>query len=451
MVARRELEAELERARGRVRERLSASASGEAIARAVHAANDEAALEALSSAARESAGLRLASVHVRSRDIQGSTREILEDKLARAHRVLCAEGGAGAGERREIARSLRDGLGGDADYLLVDVDSLEIRALRGYPGPLARHVLETLGPDGMWDVVSRFVDRRAVWIYALGVKCLRTGESHFFEKSVHGTIIAPKFDGSFKNGIDSTAFVSMFQPIGALRTLSEMSFDERTKTSPRHAAIEQFLTFFKAKSSPATTFQRMHEAQSAEVRLSEDSGEDLPIKDSNIARIAKQAVLRSSPATSTPTSLTELLETSTRRRRSGAMNEDAVEEDRSHGDLSPVSTDTLNPAAAKPRGRPPGRPPGRPRGRPPGRPRGRPPGRPPGRPRGRPPGRPRKTQLPPENFPMKVSTRGQTARERNASPPSKDATPPLAPTRTTSNTISGEKPSLWEIVCEDTR
>ena len=494
MVARIDLEAELDRARRGARARSSDSESEDAIARVVHVSNDEGALEALALAARARAGLRVASVHVRSRDVQGSTREILEDKFARTHRALCAEGEGGSGD---VARNLRRGLGGDVDYALVDVDSLEIRALRGYPGPLVGHAFETIGPDGVWDIVSRFVDRRAVWIYAIGVRCLQTGEHRFFESAVHGTMISPKVDGRSKSGVGSADFGTMFQPIGSLQTLSEMSIDERMKISPRHAAIEQLLTFFKATSSPATTFQGTRESQSARMRLSDDSGDDLPLRDTNIAQIAKQAVLRSSPASSSPTSLAELLETSTRPGRNATTNENVVEKHSSRDDRTnaPETTNAVEAVEEKARGRPPGRPrgrpPGRPSGRPPGRSSGRPPGRPPGRARratgrstrqatgrlpgpprgrateqaigllpGRPPGhatrrspgRPRKHRLAVEISPKQLDTRERTGRERTSSllRRSGDPVSPRATKRVKANTIDAGKSSLWAILY-DTR
>jgi inosine triphosphate pyrophosphatase len=175
-------------------------------------------------------------------------REIVENKLEWASKMFFHPPSDGktmdnhdSQERNaSMANRLREGLGGDADYLLVDAESLEIKALRGFPGPYVKPMIDTLGPDGLWDLMSRHCDRRAELKCALGVKCLRTGEQKIFVSSRSGVLVVPRGE---MQANDEDGLQSVFKPEDCHKTLAELEYSERMKISHRQDALLEFLTY----------------------------------------------------------------------------------------------------------------------------------------------------------------------------------------------------------------
>lgn len=204
----------------------------------------------------------LGAVPVRVTPIQGTLREVVRDLLDQAYEALFAPrttadrtGSAGLGFGRlswggapterinetpadAAVEALRRGLGGDIQYLLVDAQSLGLSALNGFPGACHESALAKLGSRGLWDLVSRHADRRAELSLALGVRCLRTGESWMFEETMSGTVVEPR-------GIAPGRCLawSVFQKDGEKLTLAEMRLDELVAVSHRSAALGRFIRF----------------------------------------------------------------------------------------------------------------------------------------------------------------------------------------------------------------
>lgn len=208
----------------------------------------------------------LGAVPVRVTPIQGTLREVVGDLLEQAYEALFAPrtrnrttnrmgsaAGLGFGRlswggapterinetRADVAvEALRGGLGGDIQYLLVDAQSLGLSALNGFPGACHESALAKLGARGLWDLVSRHADRRAELRLALGVRCLRTGESWMFEETMSGTVVEPR-------GIAPGRCLawSVFQKDGETMTLAEMQLDELVTVSHRSAALGRFIQF----------------------------------------------------------------------------------------------------------------------------------------------------------------------------------------------------------------
>jgi len=209
----------------------------------------------------------LGAVPVRVTPIQGTLREVVGDLLEQAYEALFGPtttrnatttnrmGGTSLGFGRlswggaptarinetpaDVAvEALRGGLGGDIQYLLVDAQSLGLSALNGFPGACHESALAKLGARGLWDLVSRHADRRAELRLALGVRCLRTGESWLFEETMSGTVVEPR-------GIAPGRCLawSVFQKDGEKMTLAEMRLDELVAVSHRSAALGRFIQF----------------------------------------------------------------------------------------------------------------------------------------------------------------------------------------------------------------
>ena len=114
--------------------------------------------------------------------------------------------------------------------VLVEDTSLELAGLGGFPGPLIRWLLLSVGPEGICRISGCFDDRRAT---ARCLICATDGTTEFFgEGVVEGTIApSPRGDGGF--GWDS-AFVPSD---GGGRSYGEMSEEEKNLISPRHKAF----------------------------------------------------------------------------------------------------------------------------------------------------------------------------------------------------------------------
>lgn len=133
---------------------------------------------------------------------------------------------------------LREGMGGDPDYVVVDFESLEVRALRGFPGPCVGYMLDVLGPNGVWDVVSHHADRAAWHRVILMAKRVETGDVEIFESAVPGEVVPPESGAKRSDGVRT-----IFKPNNCHRPVAAFSNDARLELSPRRDAHAQFLAF----------------------------------------------------------------------------------------------------------------------------------------------------------------------------------------------------------------
>ncbi len=123
--------------------------------------------------------------------------------------------------------------------VLVEDVSLVFTEFKKLPGPLIKWFYETLGNEGLCDLVDKLGSRGAVAqvVFAL---CDEDGV-HAFEHTRMGTI-ALKPRGEIGFGWDS-----IFIPEGYTKTLSEMTPDEKHESSMRKVALEKLLTYLQSK------------------------------------------------------------------------------------------------------------------------------------------------------------------------------------------------------------
>jgi len=114
--------------------------------------------------------------------------------------------------------------------VLVEDTALELTGLGGFPGPLVRWLLTSIGPEGICKIASCFGEAGAT---ARCLVCAYDGSSEVFgEGVVEGSIaLNPRGGGGF--GWDS-AFVPSD---GRGRTYGEMSEDEKNLISHRRKAF----------------------------------------------------------------------------------------------------------------------------------------------------------------------------------------------------------------------
>lgn len=114
------------------------------------------------------------------------------------------------------------------DAVLTDDTALYCDGLNGLPGPLIKWFLESLGKDGLVDLLrNKNSSGRVTCLLSLGL--LKTGEILQFEGTVNGQFIQPR--GQYGFGWDP-----VFMPDGHSITYGEMGPEIKNKISHRAVA-----------------------------------------------------------------------------------------------------------------------------------------------------------------------------------------------------------------------
>lgn len=111
--------------------------------------------------------------------------------------------------------------------VMVDDTGFFIHALKGFPGPYAAYVLDTIGMEGILRLLEGVADRSAYFETAIGYAD-EEGTVRIFRGRVDGTIVSPRGNGGF--GYDP-----IFEVDG--RTLAELTTDEKGAISHRGRAL----------------------------------------------------------------------------------------------------------------------------------------------------------------------------------------------------------------------
>lgn len=123
--------------------------------------------------------------------------------------------------------------------LFVEDTGLYIDAMKGYPGTLIKHFLNSIGLQGIVDFV-RDKDRTAhavtVFAYSDG-----KGEVKLFEGRIDGTI-----SDDVKEG-DAFEWDKIFIPEGHDKTYSELGMEQKNKISHRSKAVRKLAEWLNDK------------------------------------------------------------------------------------------------------------------------------------------------------------------------------------------------------------
>lgn len=122
------------------------------------------------------------------------------------------------------------------DQLIVDDTGLYLECLRGFPGPMIKQLLETVGPEEVYHLSQRYGLPRAVAKASIGY-IDKKGRMEFFEGSVSGRLVSP-------SGKDGFGWDVIFQPDGFEETYAQMRPYEKNRISHRFKALEQFRKFY---------------------------------------------------------------------------------------------------------------------------------------------------------------------------------------------------------------
>jgi inosine triphosphate pyrophosphatase len=113
--------------------------------------------------------------------------------------------------------------------VLIEDTSLSLTALNGLPGPLIKWFLKALGGEGVYQLAASkqncSAEVRTIFGLALGPQTFIYGEG-----VVHGEVVSPRGTGF---GWDS-----IFQPQGSVKTMGEMTPEEKSSFSMRTKALQ---------------------------------------------------------------------------------------------------------------------------------------------------------------------------------------------------------------------
>lgn len=118
---------------------------------------------------------------------------------------------------------------------IVEDTSLFFDCLNGFPGPFIKWFIKSIGREGLFDIVEKMGNDKAVAKTTIGY-ARSDNDIHFFEGTIEGKIVYPRGESGF--GWDS-----IFQPEGFEKTFAEMSHKEKNLISMRRVAINKLKDF----------------------------------------------------------------------------------------------------------------------------------------------------------------------------------------------------------------
>jgi inosine triphosphate pyrophosphatase len=120
----------------------------------------------------------------------------------------------------------------DGEFFVEDT-SIYIDCLNGFPGPLIKWFSESLGNEGIYDLVSKYENTNCTAKTVIGY--FNGKEIKFFSGELKGKIVAPSGTGF---GWDP-----IFMPEGYDKTLGEFSLEEKNQISMRNVALMKLKEF----------------------------------------------------------------------------------------------------------------------------------------------------------------------------------------------------------------
>ncbi|MFH0752405.1 MAG: non-canonical purine NTP pyrophosphatase [archaeon] len=125
----------------------------------------------------------------------------------------------------------------EGEYFVEDT-ALYIECLNGFPGPLIKWFLQTLGNEGIYELVSHYENKNVQAKTIIGYT--DNTETKFFTGELDGTIVKPI-------GTDGFGWDPLFQPKGHTKTLAEMTREEKNSISMRKASLMQMKDYLSNK------------------------------------------------------------------------------------------------------------------------------------------------------------------------------------------------------------
>jgi XTP/dITP diphosphohydrolase len=123
--------------------------------------------------------------------------------------------------------------------IFVEDTGLFVTSLRGFPGPYASYVNRTIGPASLLTLMDK-VDERAAEFMSVVAFCKEPGRVLLFTGRLKGRISREM------RGTSGFGFDPIFVPEGHVRTLAEMSMEEKGGISHRSIALRALGTWLES-------------------------------------------------------------------------------------------------------------------------------------------------------------------------------------------------------------
>ena len=117
---------------------------------------------------------------------------------------------------------------------IIEDTSLYIEEMNLLPGTFIKWFLESLGVDGIWNLVKKFDSTKAYAKTIIGYVD-RDANIHYFEGIIEGNIVEPRGVGFGWN--------SLFQVKGSMKNFAEMNNQEKKIFSMRAKAVKKLQLF----------------------------------------------------------------------------------------------------------------------------------------------------------------------------------------------------------------
>jgi len=125
--------------------------------------------------------------------------------------------------------------------LIVDDTAFAVKALKGFPGPYAAYVLDTLGFPGILRLLDGVEEREA--FFETAIACADGDGIRIFRGRIDGVITrSPR-------GREGFGYDPIFEVEG--RTLAEIPLAEKSRISHRARALSAFAEWWRGERSPS--------------------------------------------------------------------------------------------------------------------------------------------------------------------------------------------------------
>lgn len=122
------------------------------------------------------------------------------------------------------------------EFIVEDV-SFEMEALNGFPGPLVKWMIDSVGVQGLYEVAEKMGNLNAESVATIGY-AKNHEEIYFFDGRVKGRLVP-------ETGSKGFAFDKIFIPKGHTKRYSEMKPEEKNKISHRRLALDKLKEFLE--------------------------------------------------------------------------------------------------------------------------------------------------------------------------------------------------------------
>ncbi|MCF7901715.1 non-canonical purine NTP pyrophosphatase [Candidatus Woesearchaeota archaeon] len=143
-------------------------------------------------------------------------------------------------DSKEVIRhKLQEAKKYEKNNFFVEDNSLELKCLNGFPGPLIKWMYKSIGIIGIHKICKKYEETKASAIITIGYLD-ETDEEHYFEGIIEGTIVSPRGENGF-------IWDHIFMPEGCEKTYAEMTKEEKNQISPRKLALEKLKEHIQIK------------------------------------------------------------------------------------------------------------------------------------------------------------------------------------------------------------